>query len=420
MLGYLARIRELTVCHDEPPSVDEEPIWPVLYACLSPHGPFLQHLQCLNIKYLINNHSEYLIPFLSPSLKDLEISSYLPLKARSIATILNLAKAHGCDLESFTYSGYPIHHIPEAIMLFKNLQVVQFPPHKLPSPRTPITIVQFLASLPSLRWFACHLGAFSPAITDEYRFRHTNLQMIETKSEPNALRELFRTCVFPSVTDVKILYNEVPSMEGIESSCPNIRRFNLRFDSHILQGLDEPVEFKHLSPLLSLPIQVFTLSGGFNSNLTSSDLRTFAESWPGLRSFRVYSRTKLDPLPSLAAFSNHPSLGELDLHLSFHHFLHDFPKVPIMMQTGAANHNKKSCLRVLQFDYRTGRDRDQALVSTSEKHALVEYMLHLFPRLEKFDLGFLDNLLHEEELEELQGILLELRKEREERPAELA
>lgn len=414
-LEYLAWISELTVVHNEPPGV-AEPIWLILSICLGTREPLLPNLRRLNIEYLAFDRTEleYLIPLLSPSLKVLSIRCTHPPKVRAISTILNFAKASGCSLKNFVYDGCISRQLPEATALFKDLQIVHFPidGNPLDQQEASITIVKFLTLLPSLRSLTCNLAVFPNSMDDEHQLCHTSLEEITVISPANALCRLFRRCtVFPSVTDVTFLRDgEIPSFEALASSCPNIRRFDLCCTTGRDDG--EDLAFKHLVTLLPLPIQIFNLEVE-DHKLTQSDIHTLAQSWLDLRSFRFWSLDKLDPLPTLAAFSKSPRLCYLNVDVSFGYLLDNIPKMRELIGTYVATQGHKSPLRSLPFVIQ--RPTRTLEVTAAEKRLFVECILLLFPNLERFEFlgGYTHPFLSEYELAEFQEILLTMRKERE-------
>lgn len=405
-LGYLTRIRQLTTEHHFRSS---EPIWPILSTCLNSRKPLLPNLQCLEIEYFSDDRNEYLIPLLSPSLKTLLIQNDHPLKVR---TILNLAKVSNCDLEHFAYDGYTSQRLFEAIMLFENLQSVKLSLYDKPSKKVSVTIIKFLTSLPSLRSLTCVLGVFSPFM-DGDQLRHISLQKIEIEAQVNELHELFHRCVFPSVTNVKILMrDEISSFEGLKMSCPNTRKLDLDIFS---LGRDYPMRFKWLAALRSLPIQTFKLNV-FYHDLTPSDLRTFAESWPDLHSFQIRSITKFDPLLSFPIFSNLPYLDYFKVHMPLCHLLSNISKVPDLVATYVTTQGRRSGLRTLHFEDDDNCPRPYPVILAAEKQMLVKYMLLLFPSLEGFKFSGSthshDALFQKDQLE-LGEILSKLREESE-------
>lgn len=383
-------------------------LWPILSASFDSHGPLLPNLERLDIEFYIYDRNEYLIPLLSTSLKTLVISCERPPKLNAIFTFLNLAKVQGCDLKHFTYYGDPIHHIPEAITLFGNLQSVCFPLNRAPQTKAPITIIQFLRSLPFLRSLTCPIGTFSSS-TDEDRFCHNNIKELAIAvSEPAALRDLFRMCTFPSVTTVRIRSGELLSMEGIESSCPNTRKINLT-----VNAVNPPLNFNHLSSLLSLPIQSFILRVQEHT-LTASDLRSFAEAWPNICYLRITSDTPFDPLPSLAAFSDHSCLTHLNMPLPFFHLLNDILKEQDSRATDVSPQGSDmSPLRTLFLRY-GGAGPCPPRLSTKKKRAVVGHLLRLFPNLEElvFSVDPAEVSSIEDNLAKFQDVLVKLKEER--------
>lgn len=407
-LGYLARVRSLGVDLDE--KIPEGLLWPILSASFESHGlPLLPNLERLDIDFYTYDRNEYLIPLLSPSLKTLIIRCKRPPKLNAIFSLLNIARVQGCDLEHFAYYGDDLApHIPKVLTSFNNLRSVSFPLNHPSKVKAPITIIEFLRSLPCLRSLVCHIGTFSHP-TDEDVFCHNSLkEIIITVSEPVSLHDLFRTCTFPSVTTVRIRSIRLVTMEGIGSSCPNTR--NLSFT---INAIKPPLSFNHLVSLLSLPIQSFTLRVSKHT-LTASDLRSFAESWPEIRYLRISSDTLfVDPLSSLAAFSNHPHLNHLNIPLPLFQLVNDISKgrdaevMDISPQSSSI-----SPLRTLFLKY-TGAGPRPPRLSTKKKRVVVEHLLKLFPNLEEFmfltdpgeDSSIGDNLA------KFQEILVELREE---------
>lgn len=416
-LEYLTRIRNLKVfqCGQATKAIS---LWLVLSACLDCQGPLLPNLQYLEVTLSdednpIQDPINHLIPLITPSLEILHINTECLQKHQAALTVLNLAYTRGCDLKVFTYDGDPIQRLLDTIALFRNLQKVQIPLYPISRHKAPITISKFLALLPSLRSLSCNLAAFSRS-TDECRVCHTSLQRIEIKSPAIALREMFRELVFPSVAEVRILKDgKVPGFEGLESSFPNARKLDLCINILADRDGDQPLEFKHLASLLSLPIEIFGLQA-HEHNLTPSDLRAFAKSWPQLRSFWIVSPTQFDPLSSLAAFSCHPTLSYLNLCISLCSLLNDIPKIPHLLRSHTAIQDNRSPLRSLFITRQTGGIGQCSSTTTIEKRALLEYLLLLFPRLEEFrfllDRPTICRPREDEILSELEEILAELRK----------
>lgn len=384
-------------------------IWPILCACLDSNGPLLPNLKELRVSFQTYDRNEYIIPLLSPSIKVLMISGECPLKGDAILTILNVIKVRGCDLEDFTYSGPPIRYVPEAIISFKNLRRVSLPLDCIPQPEASITIVQFLASLPSLRSFTCNIGIFLPS-TGEVRLSHANLQKIKIISKPEMLHELFCVCVFPSVANVKILFNEILSMDGIESSFPNTHTLEL-----ILTGLlftMSPLDFRHLTSLRYLPIQSFKLHVNYHT-LTPSDLRSLAESWPDIRFLEIVSHTLFDPLPSLAVFADHQRLDCLRLQLPLHRLLNHIFKVQNLIEADVATQSRnRPPLCTLSWDC-YALDLVETPVSATDKHVLVEYLLRLFPGLQELQFEYVHPFTTFDP-SDLQAVLVEMRAQKRE------
>lgn len=140
-LQYLARIRKLVVCQDRSLS-GYEAIWLILLTCLGAHGPILPNLQHLEIDFHTLDRNEYLIPLLSPPLKNLLINSMGSPKHNMVSTMINLANAHGCDLEDFVYFGRPTHKVFVPIMSFTTLKNVTLPHYRLPQLKASVTIIQ--------------------------------------------------------------------------------------------------------------------------------------------------------------------------------------------------------------------------------------------------------------------------------------
>ncbi len=415
VLNYLARIRELTVDHGRPPGA-RQITWPILSACLNPGKPLLPNLRRLKIDYFNYSCNEHLVPLLSPSLKKIAIEFRDPQKPpNTVLMILSLAELNGCDLEIFKYTGPLLHRLPESVTQFQNLQHVQLSrPLGAPSEKSPITVVKFLTLLPSLRSFVCDLAAFSPLTDDGDQICYLNLQKIDIKARPQALRELFHRCSFPSVNEVKFQRDtEIPSFEGLASSCPNTRKLSLHFPFDFYGINNDALELKHIASLLSLPIQIFELDTD-SHKFTPSDLHTLVESWPNLRSFQIKSDTQLATLPSLAAFSKLPLLSHLDVGLPLSRLLEDFSSVKNPIETHAATQQNKSSLRSLSLTNGYNPTQSSHRATFAEKRLLMGYILLLFPDLERVQISEEYGLspLSEEELGEFQEILLDLRKER--------
>lgn len=350
-------------------------MWSIL-ASICPHRPILPNLQRLEVLFFLYSRKEYLLPLLSPSLKTLLFSCAHPPKPKVISTLLNIAKTRGCTLEDFTYLGPLILEVLEAIMSFKTLQNVTLSPDEMHQPTVPVTIAQFLASLPSLRSLTCYVGVFAPSTADEDQLCHTSLQKIKIRSDQKALSDLFRVCRFPSVTDVEIMFDKVLSMGGIESSCPNARKLHLSFTS----TTDLPLGFMHLASLRSLPIQSFAALVRKHT-LTPSDLSIFVESWPNLRILKIISKTGFDPLQSLPVFVKHQRLECLDLRLPLQRLFDLIPTMRNLMETDAvAKGTRRSVLRSLTL-HRDVHWIKEPPASEEDKRTLVEYLLRLFPSL---------------------------------------
>lgn len=414
---YLERIRELAVRKIQSRNAPaEEPLWSILSTCLNSRGPLLPKIQSLEISSIFCADNQYLQLFLSPSIKVLELvncDASSP-KLNGVTTTLKCVKASGCDLHAFKCGGDPIPDAPEALMIFKNLQSVEFPLIPIPKQKSSVTITQFLASLPYLRSLTCRTAAFLRS-KDEDRVCHTSLQKIRIRSKPTAFRELFRRCTFPSVTNVDIQFDKFknPSMDSIVSSCPEICQLEIFVNRNDVGC--QILEFKHVAALLSLPIQSFTLHVQ-KCTLTPSDLCKFAKSWPDLRSFRLCSvLTMLNTVPPLAAFLGHPRLNTLHLILPCCHLLDDIPKMQNLIKTARdvpARGGNPPPLHTLNFINYNRLRPPQTPRTTAEKHVIVEYLLQEFPSLQKLRLWTYGRS-STDDAAEYEKILKELRKERE-------
>ncbi len=249
--------------------------------------PYLHHLE---IRHAIHDtrgvRIDCLIPTLSPALKILKIIVvHLPEDAL-VLPILDLAKARGCDLEVFAYEFSAIHHTPEVLASFRTLGEVKLNMSWTSQQESSITIVTFLTSLPSLRSLACNLTVFMRmSYTSDDTLHHTSLQKMNILSPPVLFWDLFRSCVFPSVTEAKIHYESGPAgifrhlesdltrrltFEGLDTSCPNILKLDLKiFSGYVYDTFD----FKHITPLLRLPVHVFHLQAA-KLQFTPSDYQT--------------------------------------------------------------------------------------------------------------------------------------------------
>ncbi len=422
-LEYLARIRKLIVFQFRPLH-KEQLLWLVLPICLDCPGPLLPLLQQLEIGHVQGVHMGYLAILLSPTLKTLKVLSVAnPPEDKLALLVLDLAKDRGCDLQVFTYRGPPAHRVPEILTSFKTLQVVEIP-SCYPKPHSSlITIIEFLAALPYLRSLICNLRTFPPCTTRD-TFCHTHLQKIHILSPTRTIREFFRKCTFPAITEVKVeQVNETPGFEahvanclaiGLDKSCPVVQTLDLCLHSDFNRDDVLPLNLKHFIPLLSLPMQVFNLSVA-KLDLAPSDLRTISDSWPNLRSFSMWSRNDLGihALPCLVAFSNHTNLTHLDLNLRPHLLLYDIARIPDLIAAHIPPNRTRPNPCTLSFVTINGPE--QIPVATkAEKRSLVEYLLLLFPGL---ILGAKQSHLRStcsdaQTLAELQDILSELRSER--------
>lgn len=338
-----------------------------------------------------------------------------------MSTVLNLVRTKGFDLKVLIYEGGLIQGLPGIVASFKNLQDIKLGLYRLPKRNSSLTFIEFLASLPSLRSLACDLDSFATCKDKNASIRHTTLKRIDLHSTTKALGCFFRSCVFPSVTDARIVNgNKVPTFVGLELSFPKLQELKLSIGLLVGHEGSPPIKLPHLASLLSLPIRAFTLEVvGRQHNLAFCDLHTIVDSWPDLRSFKLCSDTDFQDLPSLAPFSCHPSLESLDLHLPVHGFLDSVSKVSDL--TGAhsiTQGHRASPLHTLFFTipglYAHGK-QDATISSTAGKQIFVEYLLLLFPSLR--ELGRVHCPHHplpkDNILPELQGILQELRNKRE-------
>jgi len=119
-------------------------------------------------------------------------------------------------------------------------------------------------------------------------------------------------------------------------------------------------------------------------------------------------------LPSLAVSSNLPCLDHFEVHLPLCRLLSDISKVPNLIRTYVAAQGRRSRLRTLHFRD-DGCPSQYPVVMVAEKQALVEYMLLLFPSLERFKFSGSKHSrdpLFEKDHVELEAILLKLREER--------
>ncbi len=362
-----------------------------LAANLNSDEPLLPNLRYLKIEWNRKNNfnDDYIALFLVPTLRVLKIAHRaFPHPWR--LEFIDIMKARGCDLETFIYCGSLCQYLPEAITSFKNLRNVRMPlDYRSPRQKTSITIVEFLTSLPSLCPLTCNLTAFSRRPPGESLLRHSALQMIDIGSPWTELNELFYHCVFSSVTKVKIaLHCRVPDLEGLNSCCPHTRYLDLHITHDRLPD-PQPFDLKHLTPLLSLPMEDFTLQT-LRHNLTSSDFYTIAESWPNLHSLEFDSFTRTRPLLFLPAFSNHTRLEYLNLSLHLCCLYDDIPNVPDLMRVYASSQSNRSCLRTVYFFsslYHGGHTHSEN-VTPAKKRILLEYLLLLFPMMEQVDITF--------------------------------
>lgn len=430
----LTRIRKATIFEPESPRGESftwpilDPgsprkadfVWSILEACLDRSGPLLPYLRHLVIGPACGARMDCVAPLISPTLKILKIHS--PADGL-LLPLLDLGKTRGCDLKVLIYRGYLYPRALEAITIFKDLQDVGMALCRKHGPPT-TTIAKFLAALPSLRELTCDLAIFRPCATEE-TFCHTNLQRIYISSLAVDLQEFFRRCSFPSALDVMIremhitpIHTSYQAFEGLDTSFPNVQKLDLHVAVRWSLQHTLPLDFKHIAPLLSLPMREFTLISSEQLNLTLSDLRTISESWPNLHSFSLFVPNNLGlcALPSLIAFSNHPHLNFLNLGFSPHFLLNDITEVLDLMTTHAPTSSPRSELFKLCFS-RSGFPEQIPDVTKAEKRSLVEFLLLMFPGLKKLifitGIGDLENPSFQKLGVELEEILLELRIERE-------
>lgn len=373
VLTYLARVKQLRVYHG---GYVGEP-WPILAASLSVRGPLLPNLNTLCVTFYAWDHIESQITLLSPSLKTLVIECKRSPKLGAIVTFMNLAKARGCDLRSFTFIGATGCGIPGGITLFNNLEEVRLPIEEPFESSLLTTIVQFLRSLPSLRLLSCHIGSFLSPSKEEL-FCHTNLKKITFRSDcrSHQLAEVFHKCTFPSVTNATLQSYEPLSLDIIrfKSSCPDTQELNLRFKAPYAS-----LNFNHLGPLLSLCIRSFTLSV-LEHTLTQSNLRSFAEAWPNIHFLQITSETLFDPLPSLTTFSIYPCLKTLIVPLSLARLLEDISEEHQDTIESRGKSMSPLCMICLK---RWG----PVPLPTAGRRVIVEHLLRLFPSLVEVQLG---------------------------------
>ncbi len=426
-LEYLARIRHLGLSQTRLPN-EEELLCPILSDCLDCFGPLMPSLQRLDLtcdfKVTRGFRIDCLTPTLSSVLKVLKIDGYGLEEDKPTLPMLDLARARGCDLEVFICNITTINHAVEALASFRTLREVELSPFlQDDSHQGSITIVEFLASLPSLRSLTCDLSVFLRCTSKDI-LHHTSLQKINIDSRPMLFWHLFHTCTFPSVTEARFHYCYSTSrwnqlldsnpthhlaFQGLDTSCPNIRKLKVEISDQTFDVLD----FKHIGPLLALPMQAFYLNAP-NVILTPSDFQLISQSWPGLHSFKICTRKNTNgALLSLLAFSNQPYLEHLLLDIEPHSLLNDITEVPDLIATYALSPTRVTQRNpcTLYISERSILD-EILIVARADERLLVELLLLVFPGLE-----FAPKYSHnsdDETVAEFREILLELRKERKE------
>lgn len=194
-------------------------------------------------------------------------------------------------------------------------------------------------------------------------------------------------------------------MEGIKSGCPNIN--HLEFVPLCPGDDPEPLEFRHIASLQFLPMQFFDLLV-HEHTLTTTDISDLAQSWPKLRYFKIDSCTKMEPLPTLIAFSNHQHIDNLNLHLPLRDLLDDNPKMRGSIGADLAGKGSPT-LRRISFHCPFVHPKGTPPESEDDKRTLVKYLLRLFPNLKELQVeGW--GISPEAEPEELQDILDEVSK----------
>lgn len=400
-----------------------------LPAWLEHPGPLFPYLQRLEIGYVAQDvrvvHIGHIIPIISPTLQLLGISAGHFLEHEfPVLPILELARARGCDLKSFSYLGSPAQHAPEVLVSFEALRDVHLRQYS-PQPSS-ITATEFLASLPSLRSLSCGSNMFMRCTAKE-KFCHTSLLRLHITSWFRPLPwESFRQCVFPSVTLVEIeavgspgfenLDPDCPIFDGLGPSCPTIQAVKLTIGPDPHSGQDPVFDLRQLTPLLSSStVEDFELLVPYLA-FTPPDFRVISESWPNLEYFEIYSMNGLEleftALPSLAAFSNHPKLRALNLNIEPRYLLNNITEVPdlIAAYTPIQNARSRSC--TVYFAAQNGTQQIP-VASRTEKRLLVACLLLMFP-------GLILELGEESErdnpdgkmLAEFEEILLEMRRKR--------
>ncbi len=303
--------------------------------------------------------------------------------------MLSHAKAHDCDLEDFSCNFGTIRHTPDVLASFGTLQKVDLDLFCGCRQEPSITIVGFLASLPSLRSLSCYLTIFLRCAPED-TLLHTSLQAIDIAAPATLIWDLFRSCAFPSVIEAAIGYDTGSdrtfqsldltrhlAFEGLDTNCPNLQKLYL-FDWTFQAGIRD---FKHIGLLLNLPVQEFRFSGETHS-FTPSDFQTMWRFWTDRQSFRIDAAgNQTSALSSLLAFSNQPHLNQLGLDIRPHFLLNEITKVPELIAARKSTQVAQCNPCTLYFAV-SDDPEEIPVVTRADKNLLVELLLLAFPGLE--------------------------------------